>query len=447
MITVRVPLIVVAVTGLLSSAQGQDLRPVVRVSVTPVRVVVGQPATLRIDVLAPNYMTAPPELPDFQLRNAITRPLPGRNLSEPHGDMTYAGVRFEFALYPQEPGNYELSGQKLTVHFAADPPQSRTETEALSKIAFSAFIPDAAAQLDPFVSANALVGDQQVKRSSQELKVGDSLTRTVTVKADGTPAMLLPPVVFQPVDGLVVYPAQPSLQQTADRRTGHLTATRIDAATYMLERAGDYQLPSVELRWWSVTDGKIETTRFDPIDLHVADNPAAVRAPRPSWGDIAATHWRTLVVAAAALLALLWTARPAARRIATWHRRRRAARLASEPHAFRCALAAGCGRDPRRFYLALLDWTARLEPAATITSLRAQNRTLDRKIAGIEASLFAPSAPGARLPSVGLLIGLLSARRNLRGRAARGDTVHGLPRSLNPEATRISAYRRRRVAR
>ena len=37
--------------------------PIVRTTIDPPRVMVGQPATLRVEVLAPNYMTSPPEMP------------------------------------------------------------------------------------------------------------------------------------------------------------------------------------------------------------------------------------------------------------------------------------------------------------------------------------------------------------------------------------------------
>lgn len=42
-------------------------QPVVRSTLNPVQVVVGQPATLVVEVLAPNYMTKPPVMPDFQI--------------------------------------------------------------------------------------------------------------------------------------------------------------------------------------------------------------------------------------------------------------------------------------------------------------------------------------------------------------------------------------------
>ena len=87
--------------------------PVLNVTIDPQRVVVGQKTTLRIDVLAPNYTTSPPELPGFQVRNAVTRPLQSVNLSEQRDGTNYAGVRFEFAIYPQEPGAFAIADQKV----------------------------------------------------------------------------------------------------------------------------------------------------------------------------------------------------------------------------------------------------------------------------------------------------------------------------------------------
>src|ERR1700750_1936510 len=93
-----------AATAHAAWAQQSAPEPVLNVAIDPARVVVGQPTTLRIDVLAPNYMTSPPELPDFQVRNAVTRQLQSVNINEQQNGMGYAGVRFEYAIYPQEPG-------------------------------------------------------------------------------------------------------------------------------------------------------------------------------------------------------------------------------------------------------------------------------------------------------------------------------------------------------
>jgi hypothetical protein len=252
--------------------------PTLNVTIDPPRVAVGQRTTLRIDVLAPNYMTSPPELPGFQVRNAVTRQLQSVNLSEQRSGTSFAGVRFEFAIYPQEPGAFAISDQKVKVKYAAERPAVREELLSLPRVSFEAFIPDAAADLNPFLAASQLTLEQSVQRSSDRLKVGDSITRTVTIQAAETPAMLLPPVTFPAVEGLAVYPAQPSLQDKTEGRTDALTATRADSATYILQRPGDYLLPAIDVRWWNAGEGRVETAHVDAVTMQVAPNPAVQSA-------------------------------------------------------------------------------------------------------------------------------------------------------------------------
>ena len=58
---------------------------------------------------------------------------------------------------------------------------------ALPRIAFEAFIPDTASSLRPVCRRTGLSVEQTIQRSSEQLKVGDAVTRIVTIKAEGTP--------------------------------------------------------------------------------------------------------------------------------------------------------------------------------------------------------------------------------------------------------------------
>jgi hypothetical protein len=444
-----------------SAQQADAAEPILGVTTDPPRVVVGQPVTLRIDVLAPNYMTAPPELPGFQVRNAVTRQLQSVNLSEQQNGTSYAGVRFEFAIYPQEPGSYATADQTLTIKYAAEPPATREATLALPRVQFEAFIPDAAAALDPFLAATNLTVEQSIQRSSDQLKVGDAVTRVITVKADGTPAMLLPPAAFPAVNGLAVYPAQPSLQDQTSSRSDDLSSSRVDSATYMLEQPGDYLLPAIDIGWWNVKEGKIEHAHVDAVALKVVggSGQGAVTADtataRWRWDrllDLIADHWLLGVAVAAALAALGWFAPRAARSVAAVYRQRRAAYLQSEAWSFRQLRAAIRRRAPRAIYFAMLDWLQRFEPVAprhTIQSLTAaaQDPALDREISAMEQELFARDRSNDAWSPHQLLRRVSAARHSLR-RQAVGSARAGLPQQLNPaEGQQVSAHGRRMPAR
>jgi hypothetical protein len=418
--------------------------PILRVTVDPPRVIVGQSTVLQVDVLAPNYMTKPPVAPDFQLRNAVTRAGSTINMSEQHDGTTYAGVRFEFLIYPQEPGSYAVDGQKVSITYAAEPPATREAELKVPRIAFEAFIPDGAQALDPFVSATALELKQEIRKSSDALKVGDSVIRTVTIAADGIPAMLLPPVTFVATDGAKIYPAQPDLQDRFDRRTDRLSSTRVDEATYMLERPGDFNLPAVELAWWSVRGQRIERARIEPVVLQVADDPS-LKADAGSAGTspsrlrsvlaYLADHWLIALMILAALAVVAWITPGAVRALLAWNRKRREAYRASERCAFADLEAAARSGDAGKTYFALLAWLqrfARAGPAHTIASFKAAARDpeLDREIAVIEQCLFARNQVGPAWNGRNFSRQVASARRRWLG-SARADTP-ALPIDLNP---------------
>ncbi len=444
-LAIAIPAFAAAMACSAWAQQATAPEPVLNVTIDPPRVVVGQKTTLRIDVLAPNYTTSPPELPGFQVRNAVTRQLQSVNLSEQHDGMNYAGVRFEFAIYPQEPGAFAISDQKVKVKYAAEPPAVREELLSLPRVSFDAFIPDAAADLDPYVAAGRLRIEQSVRRSSEQLKVGDSVTRIVTVEADETPAMLLPPVTFPAVDGLAVYPAQPSLQDKTEGRTDALTATRTDSATYILQRPGDYALPAIDMRWWNASEGRVETAHLDAVTMQVAANPsvqageASASKTRFGWAgivDLIADHWLFLLLAAIVIAGLLRVAPGMVRGIAAYRRRRWQTYLQSEAYAFSRFRHAVRHRDARAAYFAMLDWLPHVgatTPDHTVEVFKAvaQDPALDREIDAIETELFAAKRNAGHWSRYQLLHQVSAARRRLRPHAASGGKMR-LPQQLNP---------------
>ncbi|MDI2111490.1 hypothetical protein [Bradyrhizobium sp. Mp64] len=166
-------------------AQENTPEPILRVTLDPPCVVVRQAATLRIEVLAPNYMMAPPKLVDFQLRNALMRQLRSPNESEERDGLTYGGVRFAFAIHPQESGNYAISRLTIVIKYAADPPATREATFTLPRIAFQPFIPHVASDMQPFPAACSLSITQTINRSSDQLETRNAVTRTVTIEDRG----------------------------------------------------------------------------------------------------------------------------------------------------------------------------------------------------------------------------------------------------------------------
>lgn len=441
------------------NVQAQDnLEPIAQASIDSPRVVVGTPIKMHVVVLAPNYMTSPPEMPSFQVRNAATMQGRSVNTTERRGDVTFAGVRFEYDIYPQEPGDYVIADQHITVKYAANPPVTREASVALPRVSFEAFLPAAAADLRPFLSATKLSAQQEIKRSSETLKVGDAITRTVRLSAGGTLAMLLPAQTFAPVDGLRVYPAQPELKDKIDPQTDVPTASRIDAATYMVERSGYYRLPAIDVGWWNSGSGKIEHISLDPVPIEVESGIAEdSRASSLPWTwssliDAVLDHWMLFLLGLSSFVALLWFAPGAMRRAANAIRHRWAIYLDSEAYSFRRLRGAVRRRNAEEAYFDLLGWLKRFEPigrAGTIDDLvaAAGDSVLTQQMDFLRMELFAPERGTQALSLRKLLHHIGSARRKLRSQARHDERPSALPGAINPEGAERAKLSYRRVAR
>jgi hypothetical protein len=421
-------------------------QPVARSTLKPAQVVVGQPATLVVEVLAPNYMTKPPVMPDFQIRNAITRTGLTLNMSDRQGDVSYAGIRYEYLIYPQEAGIYAVPAQTITVTFADNPPHTLQAEVPLPATNFEAVIPDAARDLDPFVSATGLSLQQEIHPSSDPLKVGDAITRIVTIEGEGTPAMLLPPPTFAPVAGARIYRSEPELHDRLDRSSDVLSATRTDRATYILEAAGTVTVPALEIAWWNVKDQKIERARTGAQSFAVTAGPPASGTTSEQGGLsgprrfvlFVLEHWFAVLSAIIALAILIWAAPPILRSLSSRVQHLRDVYRQSETFAFRELRRFARRGDARLTYRALLVWLSRFEPASPSGTIRALTRwardpALEREIAVLEHQLFAAGSPPKKWSGDALIRAIGSARRKTQLQRRDRAVTHSLPGDINPQ--------------
>ncbi|PAU52846.1 BatD family protein [Pseudomonas indica] len=206
--------------------------------------------------------------------------------------------------------------------------------------------------------------------------VGDSLTRSLILKAEGLSSAQLPPIRTGQVEGLRRYPDQPQLSSTAGERG--LTGSREEREALVPTRAGRIELPPVEVVWWNTREDRLERTQLPGRNLEVAANPSlemdSPRGAEPSPILVegpAVWPWQlaTALLAGTTLLGfgLWWRARrqpaippsaqsgPSPRTLLDDLRR---ACLANDPQATRQALDAWARQQPET----LADMAARFVP-------------------------------------------------------------------------------------
>ena len=393
-----------------ATAQESGDQPVVRARIeTDSPAMVGETVTLTVDVLTPTWFPRAPQFPAaLQVENAVAvfDESFRVNLSERVGSDTWSGIQRRYLIYPQLAGVYSVPPVEVKVVYAL--PNARpSEPIALAgpPLHFEARVPPEAAGLDYFIAARGFALEQKVEPGTEGLRVGDAVTRTVTLRATDASSMMLPTTEFPTIDGLSVYADPTRAGDGGGERGEARRARRVDRATYVLKKEGSFTLPAIERSWWDVSAQRLRQASVPAVPLEVAPAPdlageialpeepedaegTQVReAPRPRW-------WRREVVLGLVVLVVLgglaWRFLPAWRAVVEERRRRR---RESEAAFFDRVLAAcRCGDAPGAMR-ALLAWVDRVTPSGQSPTLgrllaRVRDSDLTSAVRDLESSLY-----------------------------------------------------------
>ncbi|WP_294738478.1 BatD family protein [uncultured Pseudomonas sp.] len=295
-------------------------------------------------------------------------------------------IETRYAIYPQHSGTLTIPTQTFSATLVEPRPAqdnnpqgskpgklihvSSPELSLTVKAKPAVYPADA-----PWLPARSLTLTESWNPEPDHIQVGDSLTRSLTLKAEGLAGAQLPPLALSDIPGLRRYPDQPVLSNQNNDRG--LIGSREDREALVPNRVGALELPPVEVVWWNTHEDHLERTSLPARTLQVATNPSLVVDTPASPTVITAPDndslwiWQltSLILACTTLLGfgLWWRARwqPAILRAAQTGPSPRTllddlkrASQANDPQATRQALDAWARQQPET----LADMAARFVP-------------------------------------------------------------------------------------
>jgi hypothetical protein len=234
---------------------------------------VGSLVELQLDVLTDSWFTDAPTLPDLTLDGALVMPPNGhaQHLNQTLDGKSFNGMRYSYLITPNLAQGFDIPA--LTV--SATPAQATSPLSARSlPLHFIAAQPPGFEAGEAVLVASGLRFKQQVFNSATPLKVGDSLTRQLTLQADGTLAMSLPVPSLADIAGLSRYPKSPQVTALDDGRGNFTGGQRIDTATYRIDTEGRHILPAIDVKWWDASSQQTRTAQVPAITVEAAANSA-----------------------------------------------------------------------------------------------------------------------------------------------------------------------------
>lgn len=122
---------------------------------------------------------------------------------------------------------------------------------------------------------------QEWQPEPSKFKVGEPITRTITLTAAGLSEEQLPEITMEVPQGLKVYPDQPELHTGLNNE--RLVSQKVINFAIVASQAGEYQLPEITIPWWNTVTNKAELAKIPGQKISVLPNtdipPVATQQP------------------------------------------------------------------------------------------------------------------------------------------------------------------------
>lgn len=199
-------------------------------------------------------------------------------------------IEMRYALYPQHSGDMTIPAQEFSATMVQDIPQTQAAATSQPTVATSPQPgklmrvmsdplplkvkpqPEHYPANTPWLPARSITLSENWSPDPAHTQIGDSLTRTLVIKAEGLSSAQLPPLPATDVSALRRYPDQPQLSNQASERG--LLGSREEREALVPNRPGAIDIPAVDVVWWNTLEDHLEHSSLPAHTLQVSTNPA-----------------------------------------------------------------------------------------------------------------------------------------------------------------------------
>lgn len=193
--------------------------------------------------------------------------------------VTYLVHELNYAIFPQQPGQLTIpemvfsASQPLRTRSLFDFPGQGRPVRKMSQ-QFNVEVKPIPKQFTGkvWLPASHLTLEQNWSGDPAHVAVGESITRSVTVRADGLQAAQLPALELPKVPGAKLYSDQPTMDDQQDGSGVH--GKRVESTALIPSRQGPLALPGVKLVWWDVDSDSEQVASLPEQTLQVAPGTA-----------------------------------------------------------------------------------------------------------------------------------------------------------------------------
>lgn len=201
----------------------------------------------------------------------------------------YSVVELRYALFPERPGQLSIPALRFRgeIADASDPfralGRSPFASAARPVVASSTALTLEVSPAPSHIASNHWLPSKGVSlaqrwsREVDEWVVGEPVTRSVIISAQGLQGAQLPPLSMDGGEDFRLYPDQPRIEDSTSA-TG-VQGTRIESLAMVPLRPGVLTIPEIRLPWWDTVSGEPRETVLDAVTVNVVAAPESALTP------------------------------------------------------------------------------------------------------------------------------------------------------------------------
>lgn len=266
----------------------------------PISVIVRSTPPVSADVIKPVYLESEVDSDSiyvqqqviFTLRIFQSIQLDNMNISEPEFDdalmeklgqdsyqrkvqnTPYRVHELRYAIFPQKTGNFIIPELVFTANEAVArrsvfslPGQGRALRKMSEQHKIKVLPAPVNSNSNTWLPAKNVQLTEKWSRIPDEFRVGDSITRTITVTANGLLDSQLPPFSFASIPGAKLYPDQGNTESSVSAQG--VTSSRSGSVAIIPTAEGILVLPEIRFHWWDTTSNQSKTAVIAASELTI----------------------------------------------------------------------------------------------------------------------------------------------------------------------------------
>ena len=224
------------------------------------------------------------EMQPFELPGAKVIELGDNQYETTRNGRRFGVYEVAYAVFPREAGELNIPAQNIDVQVGRRNLLSGRPAQKvrLQMGAETLQVKPRPAEFTPqeWLVANKLDLSDSWSQPPEQIRLGESLTRTITLATLGSAPDRLPTFEFADIPGMNVY-AEP-LQNTEDLNSRGVINARQRSVAFVPVKPGLIEIPELVVKWWNSTENRAEQARLPARTIEVLPAVAGSSASAPA---------------------------------------------------------------------------------------------------------------------------------------------------------------------